>query len=257
MKLAAFFAVLVIPSQVMADTDKLVRFIACPVYRDADAGKKSGCWLADDRASGIRYDVSLSPTKPDWNFEMLVEGKVSDVQSDACGSTVLDAARVSVLEGHCTRQMLPAEGYKGRVFVLPKRNVRPLSEARVIPVPPYTDRSFNLFFEFNRSFIVYQYGDVLLDETITWLRAAKPMRIIVTGYADTRPSDVSGRVLKENPTIARERAEMAVEALERLGIDRKQITVKWKIDAAAINDPNADGLPDQSRRRVEIRAEMD
>ena len=56
---------------------ELVRFVACPVYRDTDAGKKSGCWLADDPATGRRYDVSQSPTKPDWNFEVLVEGRVA------------------------------------------------------------------------------------------------------------------------------------------------------------------------------------
>ena len=43
-----------------------VRFIACPIYRDTDAGRKSGCWLADERASGTRFDVSrgavASPT---------------------------------------------------------------------------------------------------------------------------------------------------------------------------------------------------
>ena len=34
-----------------------VRFISCPIYRDADAGRKSGCWLSDDASSGTRYDV--------------------------------------------------------------------------------------------------------------------------------------------------------------------------------------------------------
>ena len=31
-----------------AHAQELRTFIACPVYRDTDAGRKSGCWLADD-----------------------------------------------------------------------------------------------------------------------------------------------------------------------------------------------------------------
>ena len=62
---------LTLPAQVEAQAAEL-RFITCPVYRDADAGKKSGCWLADNHEDGRRYDVSPSPIKPDWNYAVLV-----------------------------------------------------------------------------------------------------------------------------------------------------------------------------------------
>ncbi|MCR5872481.1 hypothetical protein LRS12_18315 [Sphingomonas sp. J344] len=67
------------------DAHQTVRFIACPVYRDTDNGRKSGCWLASDPATGIRYDVTAAPTKPDWNHAILVEGFVATNGGDPCG----------------------------------------------------------------------------------------------------------------------------------------------------------------------------
>ncbi|MBO9714588.1 OmpA family protein [Sphingomonas sp.] len=229
-----------------------LRFVTCPVYRDADSGKKSGCWLAEDPATGLRYDVSLAPSKPDWNHEVLVEGRPSADPAQPCGSPVLDAVRTSILPGSCTRQMLPAEGFPGRRFLLPKRNVRPLSEARAVPPGPYAPRTFHLLFDFDQSFLIYQYDDYLLDQAITWIRAAQPRAIAVTGYAATTPALVSGRKLAESPAIARERAEKIAEALVRLGIDRKRITVRWKTAAQPLDIPEADGLAEPSRRRVDI-----
>lgn len=239
-----------------ADGDGEVRFITCPVYRDTDAGRKSGCWLADDPATGVRYDVSPAPTKPDWNYEALVEGRVAATQDDPCGGVVLDPARVSVLEGRCPRHMVPAEDYPGRVFVLPNRNVRPLSEPRDTPRGPYTDRTFNLFFDFDRSFLVYQYDDYLLDRMITWIRVAEPNRIVVTGFAATAPAVVSGREIAERRDVARARAEMVVEALVRLGVPPAKLVVRTRTRAMPTDEGDADGLFEPSRRRVEIRAEF-
>lgn len=253
MKRIVPIALALIPVQAASAAD-VVRFVTCPIYRDTDAGRKSGCWLADDHGSGIRYDVSWSPTKPDWNFEILVEGTRSATHDEACGGVTLDPVRVSVLEGRCPRHMLPAENHPGRRFVLPARNVRPLSEAREAPQPPFGDRSFQLYFDFGKSFLIYQYSDFLLDEAITWLRAAKPRRIVITGYADTKPVEVSGRTFAERPEVARQRAELAAEALKRLGIDPAILTVEWRSDAPGTDDPGADGIPGQARRRVEIRA---
>ena len=94
MKAVVALALLAAAAQGGAET---VRFITCPIYRDADSGKKSGCWLAEDRATGKRYDVSLAPSRPDWNHEVLVEGTVSAASKAPCGDTVLDAVRTSIL----------------------------------------------------------------------------------------------------------------------------------------------------------------
>ncbi|MCC7461225.1 MAG: OmpA family protein [Gammaproteobacteria bacterium] len=229
-----------------------LRFISCPVYRDTDAGKKSGCWLADQRESGQRYDVSLAPTKPDWNYAVLVEGVVAARQDAACGGIVLDPVRVSVLDVPCTRAMLPAEGYPGRVFRLPARNVRPLSEARPQPVSPYASRTYHLLFDYNSTFVVYQLDDYLLDEAISYIRAVAPRRVIVQGHAATMPTVVSGVRLAESASLARQRAEHIGEALRRLGVPEAQLEVRWTGTGDVIDAEGADGLREPSRRRVDI-----
>jgi outer membrane protein OmpA-like peptidoglycan-associated protein len=228
------------------------RFIACPIYRDTDAGRKSGCWLADESTSGRRFDVSQAPTKPDWNHEILVEGEVAAAQDNACGGVVLNPVRVSVLPGACTRHMLPAEGYPGRVFVLPKRNIQPLSQPRPAPAPPYTDRTFYLFFDFDRSFLVYQLDDYLLDQAVAYIRAVDAERVVVTGFAATQTATVSGRGLAERADLARERAQSIAESLRRLGVHADRIEVRWRGNALPVDAEGADAVVEASRRRVEI-----
>ena len=232
----------------------LVKFVACPVYRDAQAGRKSGCWLADDPGTGIRYDVTTSPTKPDWNFSVLVEGRVTPGDENPCGGKVLDPVRVSILPAACTRHMLPAEGFPGRPFVLPERNVAPTSVPREAPPGPYQTKTFYLFFDFDKDFLIYQFDDYLLDQAITWIRAANPGKIVVTGYAATTPEVVSGQTFAEKPEIARRRAEKLGEALIRLGVPEERIEVKWDTRPEPVDAEGADGLPDSSLRRVEIKA---
>lgn len=256
MRAIALALALLIPAQAIAAEGDLVRFIACPVYRDVDNGRKSGCWLADQNETGVRYDITPSPTKPDWNHEVLVEGRVSANQDNACGGIVLEPVRDSVLDTPCPRHQLPAEGFKGRPFVLPERNVAPLSANLPPPAGPYTDRTFRLFFDFDKSFVVYQYDDYLLDQAIRWIRAANPRRIIITGYAATEPQAAGDRMIAERAQIAKVRAEAITEALRRAGIDPARIETRWENAAQPVDDPDADSLPEASRRRVEISVRM-
>ena len=248
-------AALVAPlSAAAAETGDLVRFIACPIYRDADSGKKSGCWLADDPATGMRYDVSLSPHKPDWNYAVMVEGRLSAVSSAPCGAAVLDAVRTSRLyDTPCTRHMLPAEGFPGRRFVLPKRNITPSSAPRPGPPGPYGERVFPVYFEFGNDFLVYQYSDYLIEQATDWIRAARPRKLIVTGFAATRGDVISGRTMAEPAGLAAQRAETIAETLRRL-MPGLAIETAADTGGSETADKDADGLPDQSRRRVEIRA---
>ena len=236
-------------------TGALVRFVSCPVYRDTDAGKKSGCWLADDHASGIRYDVSQSPYKPDWNRAVLVEGRVAASGDDPCGGKVLDPVRSSILREACPRHMLPAEGYPGRKFVLPARNIAPLAVPRPAPPGPFAARTFTLFFEFDRDFVTYQYGDFLLDQAVTWIAAAKPKRLVVTGFAATLPEAVSGQALAERADVGQERADKIAESLRRM-LPGMPITTSAELAAKPVDHADADGLPGQSQRRAEIAAEF-
>ena len=229
-----------------------LRFIACPVYRDTDSGAKSGCWLATDPVTGIRYDISLSNTKPDWNRPALVEGRLADRPGSECGAPVLEPLVVSVMPGSCTRHELPAEGFGGHHYVLSPRHILQIDKPGPIPVGPYSSQVFRALFGYDRSFLAYQYDDWLLDKAVSYIKAAHPSRVTVTGYADTRPQDVSGTVLAERASIARERAERVAEALRRLGVARTLIKTRWQSDAKVVDAELADGLRAPTRRRVDI-----
>lgn len=252
-RLAALLALCAPLGAQAAEAGALVRFVSCPIYRDADSGKKSGCWLADDRGTGTRFDVSQSPYKPDWNHAVLVEGRVASDGGDPCGGVVLDPVRSSILPDPCPRHMLPAEGFPGRKFVLPARNVAPMAVPRPAPEGPFAERTFSLFFAFDRDFVPYQYGDFLLDQAITWITAARPKRLVVTGFAATVPESVSGQPLAERVETARERADMVAESLRRM-LPGMAIETRSQLGAGPVDHPDADGIPGQSQRRVEIRA---
>ena len=240
-----------LPSMMTQDMGGLLRFVSCPVYRDTDAGRKSGCWLVSDPASGIRYDVTAAPTKPDWNHAVLVEGKIAAEAGDFCGGTVLDPVRVSVLEDGCTRHMLKAEGYKGRKFALPERNVRPLYQLRKRPDKPYVEGRFTIPFDYRSSFITYQIADYYLDATINYALDIQPARIEISGVAQTKARSVSGIKVVESNKLAVQRADVVRRALILRGISPTQIHIVGEAQAPFV--PAAfDGLPWPAARRVDI-----
>lgn len=251
--LALAMALLALTSSAAAETGDLVRFVACPIYRDTDAGRKSGCWLATDPASGIRYDVTPSPYKPDWNLAVLVEGRMTSGGEELCGGKVLDPVRTSRLDTACTRHMLPDEGFPGRRFTLPARNIQPLGVARPVPAGPFTERVFTTYFEFDNAFLVYQYDDFIIDNAVTWLRAARPKKLVITGFAATGTETVSGVTLSERPEVAKERADAMAETFRRM-LPGIVIETHSQTDARQTDQADADTIPGQSKRRAEIRA---
>jgi outer membrane protein OmpA-like peptidoglycan-associated protein len=224
-----------------------VSFIACPIYRDTDAGRKSGCWLGDDPATGTRYDVSLGIAKPQLGHEVLVEGIVAP-GANACGGVVLEPARTSVLETICAGAMLPAEGFPGRRYVLPAEVPQPTWVPRKLPEPPYGEQHYVVLFNFGSDFLNYQYSEVLLEKIALYAKASRARTMHVTGYAATQPLQVSGRSIAEPASLARARAEMVAEALRRLDIGPASLRVDWKVNPAAADQP----LAEASKRRVEI-----
>lgn len=248
---AAFLSLLAF-APLVQDSAEPLRFVACPVYRDTDNGRKSGCWLTSDPATGVRYDVTAAPTKPDWNHAILVEGKVGADATDHCGGRVLEPVRVSVLEGACTRHLLPAEGYKGRRFALPERNVRPLYQARKQQQKPFVEGRFTIPFDYRSSFISYQISDYYLDATINYALDVQPARIEIAGSAQTRTAVVSGVRLAEEVALARTRAEVVRQALILRGIPSERVRIVERLPgpfvAAAF-----DGLTSPVDRRVDIR----
>ncbi len=238
------------------EAGELVSFVSCPVYRDTDQGRKSGCWLTTDAASGQQWDVSHSPYKPNWDYAIFVEGRVSEEGEDACGAPVLEPVRTSrLLDIDCTRHMIPAEGYPGRFFIAPERYITPLARRPEAPEGPFEERTFYAFFEFDRDFLVYQYSDFIVQQAAYWIEAAQPRRLVVTGYAATDPITVSGVELAESPEIAQARAENVALTLSRL-LPGMEIVTRWETGSQPMDLSDADTIPGQSQRRVEIKVEF-
>jgi outer membrane protein OmpA-like peptidoglycan-associated protein len=237
-----------------APTRSSVSFIACPIYRDTNQGRKSGCWLADDRESGVRYDIGGGRAKPQIGREVLVEGVVSDA-SDVCGGIVLTPVHTAVLETACPAVMLPAETFPGRAFhVAPNSVLPPMDVERPLPPPPYASRQWVIEFTFKSDFLLYQYSEVLLDAAARYIQASGAKRVVVIGSAATQGLAVSGRLLSEPGALAQARAQSVAEALRRLGVAPRLMHVSWQGNAKPIDLD--DGLPEPSKRRVIIRAEL-
>ena len=178
------------------------RSIATPM----PASSPAAGWPTIRRLDSLRHFAVARPsptgTTKCWSRAARRRNRRGPVAAASCGRY---GSRC--LAGACTRAMLPAEGLTGRAFVLPARNVRPLSEPRRPPRSTVHGSQLPVPFDFDRSFVVYQLGDFLLDEAITWILAVKPARVSVVGHAATTPTLVSGRMLAERSAVARERAE--------------------------------------------------
>jgi outer membrane protein OmpA-like peptidoglycan-associated protein len=249
-------AALLLGNVAIADESKapqVERFIGCPVYRDTDAGRKSGCWLVDDPATGVRYDVTGGRLKPILGQMILVEGAVAQQDARLCGGVILEPVSVSVLPQTCKPHLIPAEGHPGRRFALPANVMQPSSVPRVLPPPPYEPKTYTILFELNSDFLVYQYSETIIESAVLYTKASKPRRVLISGYAATRPIEVSGQSIREDIAIARARAQMVAEAFRRLGVPADSLEIEWKSDAET--KPAGDGLTEAARRRVEIRIE--
>lgn len=255
-KAATLVVLLALAPLAHPDADKsFVTFIGCPIYRDTDAGRKSGCWLVEDPATGIRYDVTDGPTKPQVGKVSMFEGVVT-TEPNTCGGVVLRPVRQAVLEDTCTPAIIPAEEFKGRRFVLPAVTMQPTWIARELPKPPYTTQEFHIVFDFGNDFQIYQYAELILEKISLYVKASKPKAVVVTGYAATRPIEVSGRKLAEPIELAKSRANTTAESLRRLGVERSLIRTETQGDPKPIANLATPGL-EASKRRVTVRVEVD
>ncbi len=225
-----------------------VSFVACPVYRDTDAGRKSGCWIATDGATGIRYDVTDSPNKPLVGRMILVEGEPAG-SADICGGVPLNPVRVAVLSETCAEVMIPAEGFPSKPSVLPAETMQPLGVPRKMPAPPYSPQTWQVGFTFNDDRLMYQSAEVVIEKAMLYATASKARKVRITGYADVRGFTVSGRKLAEPAPLARDRALMVREALVRLGVPPATISTEWRHDPQAIS---GGAMAAASKRRVTI-----
>lgn len=235
-----------------ARAQELQTFVACPIYRDTDAGRKSGCWLADDPSTGTRYDIGLGPVKPQVGRMVLVEGIPSSEPSTACGGSVLTPVRIAVLPDYCRRTIIPADEYPGRPYKSPPEQLKPASDPRTLPAGPYDPKTFTIYFEFGRDFLIYQYAEVILEKISLYAKASQAKHIAIQGFAATEPLRVGTRVLREPAELAEARANMVAEALRRLGVPKDSLNVEWHTAPEPTADLEAGKLPEASKRRVVI-----
>jgi outer membrane protein OmpA-like peptidoglycan-associated protein len=243
-----FMAALLVCDAATAQSD-FRRFVSCPIYRDTDAGRKSGCWLGTQTETSQRFDVSNSPDKPLVGRQMLVEGVVSN-ERDICGAVVLQPVRISVLQEPCPEIIIPAEGWPSKPSTLPPNVIAPLAVPRKLPQPPFEEKQFHLVFDYDSDFLVYQSVELTIENATLLAQASKAKRVLVTGYADTKGVEASGRVFKEPLRLAKARAEMTAEALRRMGVPANTLQLSWRGDPT----PLADHAPmhEASKRRVTV-----
>lgn len=238
------------------DAAQTVSFIACPIYRDTDAGRKSGCWLADDPRSGVRYDIGAGPVKPQVGRAVLVEGVTTTEPSDPCGGAVLTPVRIAVLPESCERTIIAADDHPGRPYKSPPEQLRPASEPRMLPPPPYDTRVFTIYFEHGRDFLIYQYAEMILEKIMLYAKASQARHITIEGFAASDPWTLNGPrgpwTVREPARLAQTRADMVAEALRRLGVPPETLQVSAHSPAAV--DPTLENgkLPEASKRRVVI-----
>lgn len=230
---------------------KVVTFVGCPIYRDTDLGRKSGCWVAEDPTTGKRYDVTDGPTKPQVGRMSLFEGVVTN-EPDTCGGVVLRPVRQAVLDETCPTAIVPAEHYPGRRFVLPTEVMKPTWEPRELPPPPYKTTEFHIVFDFGNDFLIYQYAELILEKVSLLAKASTSKAVVITAYSATDAIEVSGRTLREPASLAKDRAEMTAEALARLGVDRKLMRIQTNTHPQPLAELGTPG-PEASKRRVTIK----
>ncbi len=116
--------------------------------------------------------------------------------------------------------------------------------AVVAPKPASTARSYQVFFDFNKSDLTPQ-AVTIVDTAAKNAGPAKVTEIEVTGHTDTVGSDAY------NMRLSRRRAESVAAELEKMGIPSSEIAIfaKGKKDLLV---PTADGVKEPQNRRVQI-----
>jgi outer membrane protein OmpA-like peptidoglycan-associated protein len=114
----------------------------------------------------------------------------------------------------------------------------------VAPKPASSARSYQVFFEFNKSDLTPQ-AVAIVDTAARNAGPAKVTQIEVTGHTDTVGSDAY------NLRLSRRRAESVGAELEKQGIPSSEIAIfaKGKHDLLV---PTADGVKEPQNRRVQI-----
>ena len=144
---------------------------------------------------------------------------------------------------------MPRPGYPGVRFQLPARQ----PQSRATPARPYAERTFGVWFDHGRDFIVYQLSDYFTHMASLYALDIDASRVEITGWSVTTPETVSGHVLVEDAMLARRRADAVANWLRMMGVPAERIVVRVAHDGSTSTLEGSDGLLSPSRRRVEVR----
>jgi len=111
-------------------------------------------------------------------------------------------------------------------------------------VPPAAPKNYLVFFDFDKSDLTPQAGQIV-DQAARNAGTAKATQLIVTGHTDTVGSDAY------NMRLSRRRAESVAARLEKDGVPSSEIEIvaKGKHDLLV---PTGDGVREPQNRRVQI-----
>jgi hypothetical protein len=236
-------------------------FVACPIVRDT---KTVPCFLAESEGETyyltIQQDIQAEIYPPQLLHEVLVEGTIAPGPR-VCGGIPLKPVKLSVLPelNLSCNTILPAEpgieapptrrpaGPSTRQAPVVVGGAPPAGPARADrPTGPFTERSFDILFDFDSSFL-FSRDTRVVNQAASYATAAKASSVeIVAHRAASLLSN--GRVLTENETVASQRAAKVAELLRGLGADPASIKVLIAPDVA-----KPDGMTDPQNRLVTIR----
>jgi len=236
-------------------------FVACPIVRDT---KTVPCFLAEHEGETyfltIQQDIQAEIYPPQLLHEVLVEGTVAPGPR-VCGGIPLKPVKLSVLPelNLSCNLILPAE--PGIEAPPTRRPAGPSTKQAPVVVGgapparaaaperqtgPFTERSFNILYDFDSSFL-FSRDTRVVNQAASYAMAAKAQSVEITAHRAASLLS-NGRMLTENETVATQRAGKVADLLRGLGTDPASIKVRVAPDVA-----KPDGISDPQNRLVTIR----
>jgi hypothetical protein len=246
----------VVAGQANAQQPERKNFVSCPVVQDT---KTVPCWLSEHKGElyylGIQTDISADFHPPYLGHKVLVEGIVSN-EPRICGGIVLKPVKVSPLpeaDSACNT-ILPAVDKYTVPFAPrppgPSGGTLAFQAPRApaaVQQPPSGAREFVIYYDFDMPVGGRHAGT--LSQIVDHAERIKAKRVLVSSFRGaTLLSD--GVIMREQPGIARARADEVAELLRRAGVTKAAIQI-----TPAGESEQPDGHDDWRSRRTTVRVE--
>lgn len=245
-------------------------FVACPMVLDT---QDIPCWVAE--YEGERYFLAVQTGRsagvtfvPQLKHEVLVEGTAHPDQPRVCGGIVLSPVKLSVFENEVLPDcgaILPGDGYhvtgprpigpdgdppggKSTATRRPPQGVpREQAERQMrADAAAGTTREFEILYFFNSNYLPFPVEQATVDQAANYAAAMPNAKVLITGYRGQSKLS-NGKVLTEEASLPKLRAEKVAEIMKNFGIAANQIEVAW------VDEPQHNaGVLDWKKRRVVV-----